>query len=301
MTRRWLALLLLLVAFAIGQKTLVEGKLQGVQRVVGDTVAVELRGCWVHEGAVRCAFSFSGTKLNSTVGITLRTADFSVTYAPVAAGSTTQAEPQTVRARLITESATADKGPKLDLSLEVGIPTIVLADFPVPPNVKALTAVKVGNFTFDGTTVSEKIPSETLLEASYIDQEALSFQVGRFRLDFVHIEGWSDGNVYSESYRQQNAVLRYKVTNTGPEAVFNAQWWGRYFINSVEHTQEIWWSCEGATPPKLLKDASTTCFVRFVRQNSYHHFKNNLVQMLELRVNDQTKVLRNIYITKWIR
>ncbi|WP_234554263.1 hypothetical protein [Thermus caliditerrae] len=299
MRKGLLAALILVAVFALGQKTLVEGQLQGVQRVIGSTIAVELRGCWAHEGAVRCAFSFSGTQLNSTVSLTLRAADFSATYAPTSAGSTTQAEPQTVRARLITEQETADKGPKLDLSLENGIPTIILADFPIAPSVKTLTALKVGSFTFDGAAVAEKIPSETLLEARYIDPEALSFQVGQFRWDFVRIDRHSEG--CCDDRRVSNAALIYRLTNTGPEAVFNAQWWGRYFINSAEHTQEIWWSCEAGTPPKLLKDASTTCVVRFVRNSSYDHFKNNLIQLLELRLNDQTKVLRNVYLSKWVR
>ncbi len=111
MKRASLLALAALLAMALGQKTLVEGQLQGTQKIVGDTVVVELRGCWVHEGAVRCAFSFSGSRYNTTTSLGLRAADFTVTYTPTAVTGTTQAEPQTARARLLTAQETADKRP----------------------------------------------------------------------------------------------------------------------------------------------------------------------------------------------
>lgn len=290
--------------WSFAQKSLVEGKLQGVQRIVGETVSVELRGCWVHEGGVRCAFALSGSRYNTTTSLGLRAADFSATFTPSAAGSAAQAEPQTVRARLITDLETADKGPRLDLSLEVGQPTIILADFPIPTTAKTLDAVRVGAFAFDAVPVSEKLPSEALLEARYITPEALSFQVGAFRVDFVKI--WKSNDDCSSfgdlSQNCNTAVLQFRITNTGPEGVFNASWGMRYYVNNTEiQPYKLRWWCDGATPPKLLKDMSTGCYLRFVTQNSYSHLKDNLVQLLELRVNDQSKTLRNVYLSKLVQ
>lgn len=299
------AAFLLGAAFLIGavaQKNLVEGKLQGTQRIVGETVAVELRGCWVHEGGVRCAFALSGSRYNTTTSLGLRVADFSVTYVPTEAGATTQAEPQTVRARLLTELETADKGPRLDLSLEVGQPTLVAADFPVPPTAKTLASVRVGAFAFDAVPVAEKLPSEALLEARYLTPEALSFKVGSFRVDFVKILV-SNGNcnIYTDRENCNTAVLQFRVLNTGPEGVLNASWGMRYYVKNteVQPTRLSWW-CDGNTPPKLLKDMSTTCYLRFHAENSYSHLKDNLVQLLEIRVNDQSKTLRNVYLSKMV-
>ncbi len=61
----------------------------------------------------------------------------------------------------------------------------------MPPTVKTLASVRVGSFTFDATPVAEKIPSEALLEARYLLPEALGFQLGAFRVDFVKV-GRSD-------------------------------------------------------------------------------------------------------------
>ncbi|MGC8904656.1 hypothetical protein [Thermus sp.] len=292
-----------LLSGAVAQKSLVEGKLQGIQRIVGETVAVELRGCWVHEGGVRCAFAFSGSRYNTTTSLGLKVADFSVAYTPTEASSTTQAEPQTVRARLLTELETADKGPRLDLSLEVGQPTLVLADFPVPPTAKSLASVRVGAFAFDAVPVAEKLPSEALLEARYLTPEALSFKVGAFQVDFVKIWQSSDrcDNIWSPN-NCNTAVLQFRVLNTGREAVLNASWGMRYYVNNTEvQPAGLSWWCDGNTPPKLLKDMSTTCYLRFHAKDSYSHLKDNLVQLLEIRVNDQSKTLRNVYLSKLVQ
>lgn len=127
MKKALLGVFLLLVSMGLGQRTLTDAKLEGVRRIVNDTVAVELRRCWQHEGAVRCGFAFSAAWTNLNPFLTLRTADLTVTYVPSSPGSTTQAEPQTVRARMLTVADTADQGIKHDLSLEA-MPTIVLAD-----------------------------------------------------------------------------------------------------------------------------------------------------------------------------
>jgi hypothetical protein len=249
---------------------------------------VELRGCWQHEGALRCAFAFSTAWTNLNPFLTLRTSDLTVTYLPTSAGSTTQAEPQTVRARMLTLAETADQGPKLDLSLEA-MPTLVLADFPLPPGIKTLSAVRAGTFTFDAVPVAEKLPSEALLEASYPGPEALSFQMGQFRVEFVDIR-----DDFSK------AVLRFLVTNTGPESTFQADWGFRYYIPGEEIVPRLEWTCEGATPPKLLKDMSVMCLLRIRRDGSYHEFKNRL-PLLEISLNRQKRLFRNVYLNRFLR
>lgn len=99
-----------------------------------------------------------------------------------------------------------------------------------------------------------------------------------------------------------NAVLQFRVLNTGPEGVLNASWGMRYYVNNREvQPAELHWWCDGATPPKLLKDMSTTCYLRFVAQDSYSYLKNNLVQLLGIQVNDQVKTLRNVYLSKLVQ
>ncbi|MEZ0322468.1 MAG: hypothetical protein ABWJ63_11205 [Thermus sp.] len=285
--------LLLLVSMGLGQRTLTDARLEGVRRIVNDTVAVELRGCWQHEGALRCAFAFSTAWTNLNPFLTLRTSDLTVTYLPTSAGSTTQAEPQTVRARMLTLAETADQGPKLDLSLEA-MPTLVLADFPLPPGIKTLSAVRAGTFTFDAVPVAEKLPSEALLEASYPGPEALSFQMGQFRVEFVDIFRRDDYNAYN------SAVLRFRVTNTGPESTFQADWGFRYYIPGAEIVPRLEWTCEGATPPKLLKDMSVMCHLWIRREGSYDEFKNRL-PLLEISLNKQKRLFRNVYLNRFLR
>ena len=282
------------MAFGFGQKSVVDGRLDGIRRVASETVAVQLRGCWQHEGAVRCGFAFSAAWVNMNTLLTLRTGDVSATYVPASAAGTTQAEPQTVRARLITLPDTAEQGVKLDLALDI-IPTIVLVDFPVPPMVKTLAAVKVGAFTFDGVRVAEKLPSEDLLVASYVGPEALSFQLGQFRLEFLDIV-WAGGS----GWARENAVLRFRLTNAGPEASFNASWRWRYFAGAAELKPQLEWSCDGATPPKLVSGGSTVCYLRIGTENSYHHLKG-LIPLLEVGLNDQTRVLRKVYLSRFLR
>ncbi len=95
--------------------------------------------------------------------------------------------------------------------------------------------------------------------------------------------------------------MHFRLTNTGPEAAFNASWGLRYFVQSAEHWPDLAWWCDGATPPKLLKDTSTTCYLRLVRQDSYSHLKDNLVQLLEIRLNDQGRTFRNVYLSRLVQ
>lgn len=298
MKKAYLVSLLFILALGFGQKSVVDGRLDGIRRVANETVGVQLRGCWQHEGAVRCGFAFSTAWVNMNTLLTLRTADVSATYVPASAAGTTQAEPQTVRARLITLPDTAEQGVKLDLALDI-MPTIVLVDLPVPPTVKTLGVVKVGGFTFDGVPVAEKLPSEELLVASYVGPEALSFQLGQFRLEFTDIFMLSNYSIYSDR-QAENAVLRFRLTNTGPEASFNASWRLRYFAGSAEIWPGLNWWCDGATPPKLVSGGSTACYLRLEVGNSYHHFKE-LIPLLEIGVNDQNRVLRKVYLSRYLR
>jgi len=291
--KKVLSLRSLVVALAVlslptwAQKTLVEGALKAPRWIVGESVGAEVRGCWVHEGAVRCAVALWGTRPNATVSLGLRTADFAVTYRPEGAGSTAQSEPQTVRARMITELTTGDKGTRMDLSLELGVPVVLLLDFPVPPTVKSLAMVQVGEFSFPSIPVAEKIPSDTLLEVERLLPTAFNFQVGNFRLELVQ--------VWKGDYKDR-ATFRFRVTNTGPDAALDARWGIRYFVNSQEFAPGLEWWCDAKGT--LLKDTSTDCHLRLLDDSSYFRLKDNMIQLLEIRLNDEKRIFRNVRLSR---